>query len=168
MSGSKNARSCRHAGPSQQTGKSLKVLVVSDDDGAACAYSAIAKSDGWKAETCHHEADVAAVLTSHKPDAVIFDYDPHAGVAALRALRLTGSQIPVVVIAAQLADEAEMMALDVQIILPHPPGIDLLRETLRALTAKLERSSDMKVLFRFLDRCDGMRSPSSGQSRGAQ
>lgn len=168
MSGSIDARLRPKAGPWEHSGKRQKVLVVCDDDGAACAYAAIAKSGGWKAKTCSHEADIAAVVASHQPDAVIYDYDPRAGVTALRALRLTGSQIPVVVIATQLADDAEMMALDVHVILPRPPGIERLRETLRALTARAERSSDMRVLFQFLERCDGMRSPRSGRSRGAE
>ncbi len=145
--------------------KDQKVLVVCDDDGAACAYAAIAKSGGWKTETCHHNSDIADVLATHRPAAVIFDYDTDAGLAALRALRVTGSQIPVIVLATRLANDAEMMPLDVEVILPRPPGIERLRETLRALTASAERPSDMKVLFQFLERCDGMGSPRNGSPR---
>ena len=137
------------------TQKRRKVLVVSSDSGAACAYAAIAKSGGWKTLTCDHDEDLVAKVESNQIEAMVFDYSPEAGLTRLRKVRQAGLQLPTIVIATHPANEAEMMELDVKIILPKPSSVERLREVLTALTDAPEpEPSDMKVLFQFLERCD--------------
>ena len=131
-----------------------KVLVVSHDAGTARAYMAIAKSGGWIVAVCENDGSILDAIRDHTPDALIVDYSPDSGLGALRKVREVGFRLPTILITTHPVDEAVMMELGVKVILPKPPSITRLRETLKALTAAPFPASDMKVLFQFLERCD--------------
>jgi len=105
--------------------------------------------------TCDHDGNVIAVIRDHKVAVLIFDYSPSTGLGALQKVRHADLRPPAILIGAHPVDHEEIMALRVEAILSKPPDVTQLREALAALTATSERSSDFKILFQFLERCEG-------------
>ena len=138
------------------TEKRLKVLVIHHDTGASCAYTAIARSAGWEAFSCEDIGDVAGSIRDNDVDVLIFEFSAESGFEALRKVHHVDASLPVILITAHPVDHEVMMSLGVKVILPKPPDVEQLRETLAALTVTTAPSSDFKILFQFLERCDAV------------
>jgi len=138
------------------TEKRLKVLVIHHDLGASCAYTAIARSAGWEASSCEDIGDVVRAVQANEVDVVIFDFSPENGFAALRKVHHADPSLPAILITAHPVDHQEAMSLGVKMVLPKPPDPSKLRQSLAALVTELP-SSDFKVLFEFLERCEAAR-----------
>ncbi len=137
-----------------ETEKRLKVLVIHHDTGASCAYTAIARSAGWQVSSCEDTADVVGALGDNDIDVLIFEFSPESGFEALRKVRHVDARLPAILITAHPVDHQEAMSLGVKMIHPKPPDPAELRKSLDALATKLP-VSDFKVLFEFLERCEG-------------
>lgn len=134
----------------------MKVLVIDRDYGAQRAYMASARSGGCTTFACDDNSDIIGLVNRHGIDALILGVLPEIGVESLRRLRLSGINLPVILISATRVDRDETRRLGAEAILSKPPDVAEFKVVLARLKESRVRDTDFAAIFRFLERCRAM------------
>lgn len=133
------------------------ILVVDDDRAVRDSLARSLKYSGYEVITANDGVDALAMLSSHRPDAIIMDVMmPRLdGLETTRMLRANGNDVPILVLTARDAVGDRVDGLDAggDDYMAKPFALDELLARLRALVRRVRPSEDREhdKLLSFAD-----------------
>ncbi|OYN90173.1 response regulator transcription factor [Parenemella sanctibonifatiensis] len=122
------------------------ILVVDDDQAVRDSLARSLKYSGYEAITANDGVDALAMLSSHRPDAIIMDVMmPRLdGLETTRMLRANGNDVPILVLTARDAVGDRVDGLDAggDDYMAKPFALDELLARLRALVRRVRPSEE--------------------------
>ena len=148
----------------------MRILIAEDEKPLAKAVVKILEKNNYSADAVYNGADALDYLNSGNYDAAIFDVmmPKMDGITALKKLRMSGNQIPVLILSAKSQVEDKVQGLDsgANYYLTKPFNTQELLAAMRAITrSQAEVDTKLKIGNISLDRATFELSSPTGSFR---